>query len=171
MAYRFFIIILITVVVLSCAPGEDTKAVAYLKADGSYVINSEKVNAKILNDLKALVKNFHPDTTEVISVVPIGEKHEKVFFIQITDLQKNQRLTRYLFLRNNNFYFFEDLTGEKIIDENLFFISYYSVIGTLENNCIPNIAYSEGELFWITGDKLFCAIDSPCKSQQHILMQ
>jgi hypothetical protein len=72
-------------------------AVARLTDKGTYEIDTEKAKAKILTDLKANVKKFKSDTVEVVATIPVGDKHSKVYFLQLTDRKQNLKLTRYYF--------------------------------------------------------------------------
>jgi hypothetical protein len=51
----------------------------------------------------------------------------------------------------------------------MFFESYYSVAGEPKVR-VTLITFSEGELFWITGNALVCAKSSPCKAQSIVLI-
>lgn len=155
---------------VSCKESMPEGAVARLTDKGTYEIDTEKAKAKILTDLKANVKKFKSDTVEVVATIPVGDKHSKVYFLQLTDRKQNLKLTRYLFFKDSNFYFYEDLKGTKPEDVNMFFESYYSVAGEPGSTCNPNIAFSEGELFWITGNALVCAKSSPCTAQSIVLI-
>jgi hypothetical protein len=171
MLRKLLFIYLPSLILFGCKTNFDETAVAQINNNNSFEINTEKAKTKVLDDLKANVKEFQVDTTEIMSVIPIGDKYNKVYFLQLTDRKQNLKLTRYLFLKDKNLYFYEDLKGKKPADDNMFFVSYYSVAGKPGSACTPNIAYSEGELFWITGNALVCAKDSPCTSQQHLVIK
>lgn len=171
MLRNLLLLCILFIALTSCKNNIAPDAVAQINNDNSFEINTEKAKTKVLDDLKANVKEFQVDTTEIMSVIPIGDKYNKVYFLQLTDRKQNLKLTRYLFLKDKNLYFYEDLKGKKPADDNMFFVSYYSVAGKPGSVCTPNIAYSEGELFWITGNALVCAKDSPCTSQQHLIIK
>lgn len=149
-------------------------AIAYLDEQNNTIINKELVKEKVRKNLGKRIDSLNIKDVQIYQLKTIGERAIESYIIQFSDPDTNQRLAKYLFLYDGKFYFYEDVQKEwnLTIDENseAFFLSYYLIKGKTEDECLPNIAFMDGELYWITGTELVCAPDSPCKSDQILVM-
>lgn len=168
-------ILLVIVIILSCKNvfGQNLQqdnSVGFIENDKFFIKDSIICQQKVLDVFLQDNKDLQISKTEIKNITTIGEKNEQAYFIQFTT-SKNAKIARYLFLIENNFYFFEDLKNKDIyMSEEVFYNSYYVCYGSDDPECAPNIAYVEGELTWGAGTKIACNPNSPCKTAQVLLL-
>jgi len=173
---KFYLVIIMFFYVVGTASQttNNDNAVAYLDNENKPVVNFVKAKEKVRKALGKRIDSLDIKDVGIYQVKTIGEKETDSYIIRYSDPKTNQRLAKYLFLYDGKFYFYEDVQKEWNLtideDNDAFFLSYYLIKGKTEDECLPNIAFMDGELYWITGTELVCAPDSPCKSEQILVM-
>jgi len=158
---------------LCCHKSKDTtgrSSVASNYHNEIAINDSTSLKLKVIKELSSNIKDLAIDKTEIKRLTTIGERKEQVYFIQFTDLKKQRRIAKYLFLNKNQFFFYENLMPKIDPEDEAFYQSYYVCYGSNKPECSPNIAILDGHKVWGAGSRMVCDPDDPCKNAQVLVL-
>ncbi|NUY80676.1 hypothetical protein HUK80_07205 [Flavobacterium sp. MAH-1] len=89
---------------------------------------------------------LHFDRIEIREKTTMGEQSKSYYFVMLSDLKRNVKVSRWLKKRGNDFAFSSD--------EN--FHMFYSICES-GNGCDPNLYVQEKRTGWICGTEISCA--------------
>lgn len=127
----------------------------------------------VMFDLRGNFANLRIDKTRIMQITTIGERSEKIYVLQLSDVNNQTRIVKHVFRADNKFYLYESLSEEqqKKYEDNLFYQAYFACSGSDSKECEPNVAIIENELHWGCGTKMVCDPKSACKGSEILVVK
>lgn len=106
---KYFAVALMLMVMSGCNKLPDG---AIATEDNGKIIFTDTTALKqtVMFDLRGKFANFHIDKTRIRQITTIGERSEKIFVLQLSDVKNQVRIVRYVFRKDNEFYLYESLS-------------------------------------------------------------
>lgn len=169
---KYFAVALLLMVMSGCNKLPDG---AIATEDNGKIIFTDTTALKqtVMFDLRGKFANFHIDKTRIRQITTIGERSEKIFVLQLSDVKNQVRIVRYVFRKDNEFYLYESLSEaqQKMYGDNLFYQVYFACSGSDSRECEPNSAFIDNQLKWGCGTNMVCNLASACKGSEILVVR
>ena len=144
------------------------------ESDGKIIFtDSIALKQSITADLRGDIPDLNISQTKIRQLNTIGERSEKIYVLQLSDVNNQTRIVKHVFRADNKFYLYESLSEEqqKKYEDNLFYQAYFACSGSDSKECEPNVAIIENELHWGCGTKMVCDPKSACKGSEILVVK
>lgn len=165
--------ICLLLLIMSCYNKPSEVAVA-TESNGTITFTDTiALKQSVMFDLRGNFQKLFIDKTKIRQLTTFGERGEKIYALQLTDIKNQTRIVKYVFRIDKSFYLYESLaeTQQRKYESNLFYQVYFACSGSDSKDCEPNAAVIENELKWGCGTKMICDPNSACKGSEILVVK